>query len=1640
MLSQIKTSFLFFMFTLFLCVSSFFLSNAAAQTQDGLAFGAIADNYTFETIQVPGIDFLALTASSDFGDYAGYTKSADGEKYVAFTLIGDVFTTYDFPGSENTYFYALGNNGNAAGYYEDSEGHHHGVVLENGELRQYDFPDSIETEIYGISDATGAMTGNIVGADGVRRGFTGERIVEVPGATATYADFINASGMLLGTYIDENGIFRRYAYTQEGEWLFFPIPNAEHLEYVFLHGITDAWVGVYRAKTPGDVPRTYVGNIADELKELRVPGSVVTEGWNINQDLSVVGYYETADGKRHGFGANPIDVDLHPTYADTEFNYVYEEVEVPGINFLAVAASSDYEDYAGYTKSADGGKEIAFTLIDGVFETYDFPGSQKTHFYALGNNGNAAGYYVDSEGNHRGVVLENGELRPYDFPESVQTEIWGISDTTGGLTGNFVDTAGVRRGFSHNEIVEIPGAAATYADFVSPKGYMVGSYIDANGVYYPYWRNLHGNPLPFNITDAEDFEYYFAHGTTDGSVHLIRSKKVGDIPRTYVGQMLGGQHEVQVPGSVRTEGYNINADLSVVGHYETSDGRIRSFVARLAPVDTEPDVQVNITSVAAPAASSYTFKKIDVEGVDFLAVTSSSDYEDYGGYTRRADGEKIVAFTIIDGVFMTYDFPGAQETRFYALGNNGNAAGYYVDSEGRHQGVVLENGELRQYNFPDAVQTQIWGISDAMGALTGNWTDASGIRRGFSGDLIVEYPGAVETYSDFVNSRRLMVGSYVDAEGVYHAYARLPDGRFVPINLEDASTLEYFFVHGINDTGTIVARAKRMGAVPLTYTGSAHEGLEEFKVPGSVSTEGYNINQDGSIVGNYESADGRRYGFIARLAGDDQPVAQPTVLTYTFESIDVPGVDFLAVTASSDFEDYAGYTKSVDGEKIVGFTLIDGVFTTYDFPSSQNTYFYALGNNGNAAGYYEDSNGLHRGVILENGELRQYDFPDAVQTEIYGISDATGALTGNFIDASGVRRGFSGETIIEAPGASATYADFVNASGRIVGGYIDTDGIPHAYVRTPDDRFTTIDVENAAEQEYFFLHGFSDAGIFVGRAKAVNGAPRTYVGTALHGLQELRFPGSISTNGWNINQNSSVVGHYESADGRVHGFIARPADNVAQIDSEIPIADYVFETIEVPGVDFLEVAASNDFGDYAGNTRGPDGKKKVGFTLIDGVFKTYDFPGSLNTYFYALDNTGKAAGHYKGSDDLYHGVIMEDGKLTQYDFPGAIETHIYGLSDETGALSGNIVDAAGVTHAFSGELTITFPGAVNTYGDFVNAAGAVVGSYVDADGMPHGFIRHPDGTFTTIDLPKMPNLQFLFVNTITDVGVIGFRAKAVDDILRSYILLPDGTLYEVRIPGSVSTVVRNVNQDRSIIGYYDSTDGRRLGFVGRPTTDPDGVDFGTIFSAHLSKGLNMLSVPLQPTVDMTARSLAVKIGATTVIALDAANQQFIAWTPNAPTDGFSIEGAKGYIVNLPKRRDVVFTGTAWTNQMEVAAAPAPKPNQIWAFVVNGHLEGIQNFNGYTVNVRNHRTNTVMASEVRANYFAAATVDLRYRSVVQVGDRLELTVVDTNGNIASDKFNFTVNAANLENAVSNRDTRRYRHSETEPSVAELSEPV
>ncbi len=738
---------------------------------------------------------------------------------------------------------------------------------------------------------------------------------------------------------------------------------------------------------------------------------------------------------------------------------------------------------------------------------------------------------------------------------------------------------------------------------------------------------------------------------------------------------------------------------------------------------------------------------------------------------------------------------------------------------------------------------------------------------------------------------------------------------------------------------------------------------------------------------------------------------------YTFETIDVPDVDFLALTASSDFEDYAGYTKSADGEKMVAFTLIDGKFITYDFPGSKNTYFYALGNDGSAAGHYEDSDGLYHGIILENGQLREYNFPDSVETQIYGISDATGALTGNFIDASGIRRGFSGEIIVEYPGAPETFADFVNASGRMVGSYIDTDGIYHAYVRSSTGKFTSIKLPDVEKLEYYFIHGISDANTMVARAKAVDDVPRTYVGK-FGVLQELRFPGSVSTEGYNINQDGSVVGYYDIADGRRHGFIARPIADEAPLVAQPPTHTYTFESIDVPGIDFLAVTASSDFEDYAGYTKSADGEKEVAFTLIDDVFMTYDFLGSQKTHFYALGNNGQAAGHYQDSDGLYHGVILENGELRQYNFPNAVETEIYGISDATGALTGNFTDISGIRRGFTGDEIIEAPGASETFADFVNADGVVVGSYVDPEGVYFPYVRSPDGNFTSI-FPDAEKLEYAFLSSINDAWTFVFRFKLVGSVPGTSVGTPRTGVKPLWFPGSVSTEGWNINQDGSVVGHYDSADGRRHGFIARPVDEAKSSHYGNFYTVKLSKGLNMLSVPLTPWTPMTAKSLAGLAGATVVIALDAENQRFIGWTPDAPNDGFPIEGGQGYIVNVPETRNFAFVGSRWENQTEVAAAPAisaETPKEAWAFVVSGHLEGKTAFDGYQVIIRNLRTDSIITASVQDDYFAATTADLARQSVVQVGDVVELRVIGTDGNFESQTRSFTVTPEHLANAV------------------------
>lgn len=195
--------------------------------------------------------------------------------------------------------------------------------------------------------------------------------------------------------------------------------------------------------------------------------------------------------------------------------------------------------------------------------------------------------------------------------------------------------------------------------------------------------------------------------------------------------------------------------------------------------------------------------------------------------------------------------------------------------------------------------------------------------------------------------------------------------------------------------------------------------------------------------------------------------------------------------------------------------------------------------------------------------------------------------------------------------------------------------------------------------------------------------------------------------------------------------------------------------------------------------------------------------------------------------------------------------------------------------------------------------------------------------------------------------------------------------------------------------------------------------YSHVYSVELTKGLNMMSMPLKPLVTYTARSLMEELSATAIIRFNAQQQRFEGFTAEAPDNGFEIEGGQGYIVNVRQAQTVNFMGAAW-NYAPAAPATSAVSGQggtsgrgAWAFVVNGTFASTAE--GYTVTATNRQTNATVSGVVRNGYFAAPFGDLALHPVVQVGDVLDIRVVDSAGHLIAQPTTYTVTSEMLEMA-------------------------
>jgi hypothetical protein len=179
---------------------------------------------------------------------------------------------------------------------------------------------------------------------------------------------------------------------------------------------------------------------------------------------------------------------------------------------------------------------------------------------------------------------------------------------------------------------------------------------------------------------------------------------------------------------------------------------------------------------------------------------------------------------------------------------------------------VRYGGVLTTLRVPGAVESHGGGISNT-NLVVGSYQDARGGWHAFTYDVIkrvyttIDVPGALLTSGHGVNNHGHLVGEYFALPGGTGSPGwLLRDGVFTRIDAPCGGS--WTSVHDINDDGLMAVLCGDGDGRLVSY---AYDGetWTELAVPGAFVTEVRRVNNTGQLVGWYMGQDGKDHGFIA---------------------------------------------------------------------------------------------------------------------------------------------------------------------------------------------------------------------------------------------------------------------------------------------------------------------------------------------------------------------------------------------------------------------------------------------------------------------------------------------------------------------------------------------------------------------------------------------------------------------------------------------------------------------------------------------------------------------------------------------------------------------------------------------------------
>jgi probable HAF family extracellular repeat protein len=273
-------------------------------------------------------------------------------------------------------------------------------------------------------------------------------------------------------------------------------------------------------------------------------------------------------------------------------------------------------------------------------------------------------------------------------------------------------------------------------------------------------------------------------------------------------------------------------------------------------------------------------------------------------------------------------------------------------------------------------------------------------------------------------------------------------------------------------------------------------------------------------------------------------------------------------------------------------------------------------------------------------------------------------------------------------------------------------------------------------------------------------------------------------------------------------------------------ADYRFVKIDVPHSLFTEARGINARGDIVGRYEGVDGVSH-GFLLRKKVFSSIDAPNAAVTLgARAINARGDIVGTFLDADSVQHGYLLRDGQFTQIDYPAASASFALGINN-AGDLTGSHFDATGNESSFIFKdgifEDVLVPGGLTTAVYFAQDNGRVlVGSTaMRPDGTVHGFVRNKPGSFELIDFPglSVPCTGVRWINQPGDMVGLFSYVDSVEDCTGEQshgFVLRDDHYARIDVPGSTSTKVLAINDDRVIVGGFTDRRGNTHGFKATP--------------------------------------------------------------------------------------------------------------------------------------------------------------------------------------------------------------------------------